>query len=139
MKELISINLFRTSKENVRKFCKKYRLPEITVNELLTEKSNGIATMWLELGDKIKLVAFTRSVNEKKIVFQNDEMKENYGDMLDKLTKFNPKKDTESEKAFESNVEVEFFTVDDILDKISNLGMNFLTKEEMEFLKSQSE
>lgn len=142
MKELISINLFRTSKENVRKFCKKYGLSDFTAGELLEDKANGIATLWLELSDKIRIVSFTRSVNEKKIIFQNDEMKAKYGDMLDQFPKYNPRKDIESKKVFESDIKVveeDNFTVDDILDKISNLGMGSLTKKEMEFLKSQSE
>lgn len=139
MKELISINLFRTSKENVRKFCKKYGLSDFSAGELLEDKANGIATLWLELSDKIRIVSFTRSVNEKKIIFQNDEMKAKYGDMLDQFPKYNPRKDTESKKVFESEVKEDYFTVDDILDKISNLGMDSLTKEELKFLKSQSE
>lgn len=52
------------------------------------------------------------------------------------LTAMNRQDQTEVEKIVEENEER--YDVDSILDKISKLGMSKLTKEELEFLKNQS-
>lgn len=146
MKELISINLFRTSKENIRKFCKEYKFGEVSAKELILDKSNGFATFWFEVTDKIKIVAFSKSDNQKKIMFNNEEMRKEYEGKLDDFPKYNPRKNTQTKKVVEiieskskSNDELEDnFIIDGILDKISYSGMDSLTKKEMNFLKSQS-
>lgn len=52
------------------------------------------------------------------------------------MTSLNRQEPTELEKIVEENEER--FDVDDILDKINKVGMERITKEELEFLKSQS-
>jgi len=96
--KLISINLHKTSKENIRKFCKKIRLGEEGTNEILSDKECGFATFWLEISNlSLKLVALNR-VNDKKVEFKTSEMKEKYSGKLYQFINYNFKDKVKSIK-----------------------------------------
>lgn len=146
--KLISIDLHRTSKDNIRKFCKKIRLGEEGTKEVLSDKACGFATFWLEISDdKLKLVALNRTANLKKIEFKTDEMDKKYAGKLDQFIKYDPKKEDEIDSMNSETKDIKkpvieetevFLTIDDILDKINESGMKSLIKKELDFLKSQS-
>lgn len=139
--KLISIDLHKTSKENIRKFCKKIRLGEEGTNEFLSDKECGFATFWLEISNlSLRLVALNR-VNDKKVEFKTSEMKEKYSGKLDQFINYNFKDKVKSIKLDEEKSDIEeedFLTINDVLDKINESGMKSLTKKELDFLKSQS-
>lgn len=139
--KLISIDLHKTSKENIRKFCKKIRLGEEGTNEFLSDKECGFATFWLEISKfSLRLVALNR-VNDKKVEFKTSEMKEKYSGKLDQFINYNFKDKVKSIKLDDEKSDIEeedFLTINGVLDKINESGMKSLTKKELDFLKSQS-
>lgn len=141
MRTYVSINLFRTSKENLRVFCQEYG---VNYDKLILDKRNGFATIWLVIDYEegfYDFVAYTRAANQKKLTFQSDEMKRDYEGKLDIFHKYvkGQKRDYNQEVETSFKVEkVEKFNVDDILDKIAETGMSSLTDKELKFLESYS-
>lgn len=142
MKRLISINLRESSNDNIREFCEINKLGELSAKELIEDKSNGFRMFWLEVLDdvNIRLVAYSKIFDKKKITFNSEKMKGKYDGKLDNFTKYDPndKSKNKIEYVGSDNKIEESFTVDDILDKIGAYGMGSLTKEELKFLKSES-
>lgn len=130
---LISIDLHKASNEDIREFCEKISLGKEGAEELLDDKLSGFGTFFLEITSKVKLVAFTKTTNLKKIHFKDTEMEKIYKNRLDEFNKYVDSTHTvKKENKFEANLNL---TVDDILDKINEFGIESISKEELKILE----
>ena len=86
-----------------------------------------------EIDDVVEVLGVTISRDELETKIKDFE--DNNKNISFDLNNFK-KESTDIEKIIEENEER--FEVDSILDKINKLGMEKITKEELEFLKTQS-
>jgi hypothetical protein len=88
-----------------------------------------------EIDDVVEVLGVTISREELESKLKNFE-KIDINEEFNNLNNLNKKDISEIEKIIEENEEK--FEVDSILDKINKVGMEKITKEELDFLKTQS-
>lgn len=129
MKSLVYLDISKSNDNLIAQFCNDYNIPDSEKKYLLNDKKEGFSEYWFEITKtSVKLVAY-RTLNSKRIVFNNMRMESNYKRILNSFSNYTSlKKEPISEN----------LDVDDILDKISSFGIDSLTKREIDFLDSQS-
>jgi len=113
MKNVICIDLTKFNKEKLAEVAELY---ELNVNNLIENKQNGIANLYVNTNDSI-VVAYTTKKDKDTIVYTNI-----FGE---KLKSINPVDLPKKEK---------FMDVDTILDKIGKYGVESLSVNEKAFL-----
>lgn len=136
MKNVYVIDLFRFGKHELTNILNEYDTP-FTIEDLVRYKSNGYAKIFIS-HDTNEMIAYTTNSAKNIIVFSTKTESE-----LMALTSLGLEKEDGNIKVSTSTTqkisEKVQLTPDEILEKITNFGINSLSKEEKVILQKWSE